>query len=260
MRKYLLSLVVVLLFASCGGKNSISGFIKLCKSENVSEINQTILDMDKNKVLDIYEKLSLSFHYTEGKEDFYLEEKFHDKYEALLYMHFGLSYLEQTGQLSFTDEQKARLEDIRFKAGVMLLPLTLKRDVDFNRVKGQYEELYKTNAEATTTEGEVYSKEDIEKHNEKGPQVNRSITVLDGEWFCRGYAPFRIVLKKDYSCVCDGTTGTYSINNGTIKLSLNDGKSHTGLVKDDGYSIYLDFLSDYDGDGVVLGFFIQASN
>jgi hypothetical protein len=57
-------------------------------------------------------------------------------------MHFGLSYLEQTGQLSFTDEQKARLEDIRFEAGVMLLPLTLKGDVNFNRVKGQYEELY----------------------------------------------------------------------------------------------------------------------
>lgn len=260
MRKYLLSLVVVLLFASCGGKNSISGFIKLCKSENVSEINQTILDMDKNKVLDIYKELC-NFHYKEedgGKVN--LEKKYQNKCQALLYMHFGLSYLEQTGQLSFTDEQKSRLEDIRFEAGVMLLPLTLKGDVDFNRVKGQYEELYTTNAEATTTEGEVYSKEDIEKHNEEGPQVNRSITVLDGEWFCRGYAPFRIVLKKDNSCVCDGTPGTYSINNGTIKLSLNDGKSHTGLVKDDGYSIYLDFLSDYDGDGVVLGFFIEASN
>lgn len=122
--------------------NSISGFIKLCKSENVSEINQTILDMDKNKVLDIYEELSLSFHYKEGKEDFYLEEKFHDKYEALLYMHFGLPYLEQTGQLSFTDEQKARLEDIRFKAGVMLFYPGMKGDVNFNRVKGQYEELY----------------------------------------------------------------------------------------------------------------------
>ena len=71
-----------------------------------------------------------------------LEKKYQNKCQALLYMHFGLSYLEQTGQLSFTDEQKARLEDIRFEAGVMLLPLTLKGDVDFNRVKGQYEELY----------------------------------------------------------------------------------------------------------------------
>jgi hypothetical protein len=38
---------------------------------------------------------------------------------------------------------------------------------------------------------------------------------------------------------------------------LNDGSSHIGLIKDDRYNIYLDFLSDYDGDGVVLGWFVK---
>lgn len=126
--------------------NSEKRFIKLCESENVSKINQAILNMGGDKALDIYEELSLSFHYKEGEEQLYLEEKYHDKYEALLYMHFGIPYLEQTGQLSLSEEQKTRLGDIQFKAGVMLFYPGMKGDVNFNRVKGQYEELLTTNA------------------------------------------------------------------------------------------------------------------
>lgn len=245
----------MLLFISCGGgpieivtETATETAIETCAESYSEETSQLSKKNERTYFDDVFELVDGGRGYLFLSKDMTWYELYGG---SMLFASYG-TYTIKNGIVTLTEEYSDAGENnvykynIKYKGSNLFLSDTdawAEKEYKISNVEDK-EKIF----------GDVI---ELRRKDKEGPQVNRIITVLDGEWFFPHNAGFRIVLKKDYSCVCDGTTGTYTINNGTIKLSLNDGSSHIGLIKDDRYNIYLDFLSDYDGDGVVLGWFVK---
>lgn len=139
MRKlFIFSVLAVLLFVSCGKSLRTNNWISICKSHNVKELNNYLATTNAENILNIYEELS-KIEYKNDDGHIYFEDD--GSYPALLYMHFGLQYLEQNGDIDLSEEQKTRLKEIRNTADVMLLYPAMMKDVTFNKIVEEYKNL-----------------------------------------------------------------------------------------------------------------------
>ncbi|MBQ2386184.1 MAG: hypothetical protein II300_02765 [Bacteroidales bacterium] len=109
MRKVLLSLVVVLLFAACGSKiKTTQDWVALCKSDNIEQIDKSIKETNPDVLLKIFEDLIDEF----GKTDLSNESLVKERSKALFYLYTGMTGNLLKDLVDFTDGQRQKYAEV----------------------------------------------------------------------------------------------------------------------------------------------------